>query len=84
MYYYNYTYIDIGVIHEEATKQFDADPDISDAIKLQDITVTYSKEEEVKIADNSNDTSDKCETHNEKDEKVETADNTNNIVVNDE
>ena len=72
---------DIGVIHEEPTKQ--VDPDISDAIKLQDVTVTYNKEEEVKILDSSNDTNDKCEATNENDEKVETADNTNDNWYND-
>ena len=70
-------FTDISVIHEEPTKQ--VDPDVSDTTKGQDVAITYSynKDEEVKIVDNSNDTSDKCKAHNEKDEKVETTDNTN-------
>ena len=71
----NLLFTDINVINEEPTKQ--VYPDVSDTTKGQDVAITYNKDEEVKIVDNSNDTSDKCEAHNEKDEKVETTDYTN-------
>ena len=57
------------------TKQVDADT--IDSNKVQDATVAYDKEGEVKILDN-NGSNDKCEVQNETDEKAENDDNNNN------
>ena len=69
-------FIDTSVIHEEPAKQVKdtnvtleestKQVEVNDSNKGQDVIVTYNKEEEVKILDNSNESSEKHEVNNEK------------------